>query len=281
MQSSSQDIFALASLVDRTGNEIARLRREGKRVHMIWDFDFVLAFGLSEDVFDLSGRDIAKFLEYENRLCLESLRKGPWLRLALQAGSLHQSQDIVTARAGIAGYRAMVSCIEWSPAPDFIRATYCVGQQPKRESFRAILSPLRDENDVHVFFVDDTPEVALQFDAVAEEMGMGAQTRSIVSPRLREYTRADLENHYDAVMSARGEGVVLVPHWRKGHSSFHVVPSGARRLRDIVLGNQVEVFKEGFVDRHRSALRKAHARVRPEKEASVQELYALAESALL
>ena len=138
MKSSPEEIQKAKLLVAQTEAETTYLISEGKQIHFVWDFDGVLASPLSDDIFDLTGKNLKKFFEYEMRLFLSPPRPGIWLPLAKKVGTLHVSQDIVTARSSFLAFRIIMFCM-WHGEKDpsaWMRWILQIGHQPKTENSR-------------------------------------------------------------------------------------------------------------------------------------------------
>ncbi|OGM99060.1 MAG: hypothetical protein A2817_01715 [Candidatus Yanofskybacteria bacterium RIFCSPHIGHO2_01_FULL_39_8b] len=131
MKSSSEEISKAENLVKETEEKIKSLKRQGRKVYIIWDFDFVFASGLSDDIFNLVGFNLEKYFEYEARLCWQAPESGIWISLASRVGELHQSQDIVTARSSYLAFRVMYFCMMKSLSPSWVRWMLFLGHQTK------------------------------------------------------------------------------------------------------------------------------------------------------
>lgn len=261
MKSTREEVRALDQLVRGTKDDILGLQEAGKRVHIIWDFDFVLSTGLSDDVAALTGRDLKKYFDYEERLCFNPPLANAWFRIAREVGHLHASQDIVTARSSYLAFRVMLFCLWRSRDPGFMRWILPIGHQPKGESFKIILNNLKDDPHMHVFFVDDAKKHVDLFAEVANGIGMGNRTRSILAPRVRDYTDEELKEHYDAVIGAKGDGFVAVPHWKRGEPDFIVAPQGVKQFREAVTKLPFMAYDAAMAQRRRNDIERMRMEV--------------------
>src|SRR3989338_7653134 len=217
MKSSSEEIAKAEALVEQTEGRIKELKDQGKKVHIIWDFDFVLASGLSDDVFNLVNYDLEKYFEYESRLSWSRPQPGIWLPLAEKVGKLHDSQDIVTARSGFLSFREMFFCAWFSDDPlKWARWILFIGHQAKTDSFRIIIDSFKKDGDVVIFFIDDNQKHVETFEQIALEMNLGERSFGVVSPRIRLYDKEQLELHYRSVIEAEGVGSTYVPGYPGG-----------------------------------------------------------------
>lgn len=199
-KSTLEEILAVQELVEDTETRCRELLADGKKIHFIWDVDHCLVSGRSHDVFEITGYDVQKFQRYEERQFLQILGNGPWTRFATKRGWLFDSHDIVTARAAFPALRVMAFCIARNLMP--MREMLFVGNQPKTESYRALLRDFVDKPDWHVFIVDDSPRHIADFCKVVGELNenldedLGQRFHPIHSPRIRHYTKDELRAHY-------------------------------------------------------------------------------------
>ena len=277
MKSTDQEIAEAQALVKATEARIEELVQQEKKVHIIWDFDFVLASGLSDDVFNLTGYNLEKYFEYEARLCWNSPENGIWLSLATSVGRLHHSQDIVTARSSYLAFRVMYFCLMKSSDPNWVRWMLFLGHQTKSDSFRIILESFKKTPDTHIFFIDDAKKHVDSFLATGEMLGMSERIVGIVSPQIRFYTKEELEAHYNAVMGATGDKPVIVPHYKNGYGGFTVLPNGLRGFRGEAMGITVQLHKEAVVENLKDLLEADHERMWPGQPKTIDSLYALFE----
>ena len=279
MKSSSEEIAKAEALVEQTEGRIKELKDQGKKVHIIWDFDFVLASGLSDDVFNLVNYDLEKYFEYESRLSWSRPQPGIWLPLAEKVGKLHDSQDIVTARSGFLSFRVMLFCGWCSDNPlKWARWILFIGHQAKKESFRIIIYSFKKDSDVVIFFVDDNQKHVEAFEETAREMGLGERAVGIISPRIRLYDKEQLKLHHKSVMEADGSGPTYVPGYPGGYiDGFSVMPDGIRGFRERMINEFYDVKKKGVVEKHRSTLEIAHEHFFPGVFPTLDSLYAVFE----
>lgn len=203
----------LRNLIGQTEWLVRELKKAGKSVHFIWDADHVLIDGMSHEVFEALGRDLARYREYELRQFLHLPGDGPWTDFARQKGRLHDSQHVVSARSSYGVIRIMFFCLD--RGIDMTDA-YFVGTQSKRTSYDLILSRLKPDPDMHVFCVDDTDRHVDDFEAASIAAGMEARCVGIRSPRLIPWSRENLLAHAEAVLSGpavpyRANGALILP----------------------------------------------------------------------
>lgn len=209
--STPEELQACEASVRSVREEIRHLVAAGKKVHVIWDIDHVLASGRSEDVFTYLKFVVPEYFRYEERLLTQLLEKGPWAGLAQECGKegMHASQDVVTARSSYLAMRVMFFLIE-ERIP--IRWELLVGHQPKSESYRIILKHFEKDANTHIFSIDDAKKHNDAFDLVAAEMRMQDRCRSILGPQIRRYEPEDIAYEAEGVLSASDrEPFVLRP----------------------------------------------------------------------
>ncbi len=254
----------MTELVLATRAKIEELLQQGKKVHVIWDFDGVLADSRSDDVFALSNFDLKTYFAHEERLLFESPGQGPWLLpVAHNAGIAPHfpperfSQDIVTARSSSLAIRVHIFCLAWHLT---VRWALFLGHKPKKESYSIILNSLKDDPDYFVFCVDDSAKHIEAFlDASAEE-GMKNRVSGIVSPVVRTYTEKELKEYFARVMNAAGDTPIRVRDPMDDMRGFIVLPKGIDQFREQVNGLVSKQHGEG----HYSELRSAFVRVNGE-----------------
>lgn len=279
MKSSPEEIARANELVKNTEIRIRTLVESGKRVHIIWDFDFVLASGLSDDVFNLIKFDLEKYFEYESRLSWSRPQPGIWLPLAEQVGKLHASQDIVTARSSFLAFRVMLFCAWFSDDPlKWVRWVLFIGHQAKIDSFRIIMDSFKKEDNTVIFFIDDSSKHVEAFEQVAKDMNLGERAVGIVSPRIRLYDEEQLDLHYKSVIEATGATSSYVPGYPGGYiDGFVVMPDGIRGFRKKMINDFYDVKKKGVVDKHRTVLEIEHEYIFPGTPKTLDSLYAVFE----
>src|SRR3989344_4550256 len=240
MKSTPEEIDKARKLVRKTEEEIEQLVQEGKQVHIIWDFDGVLSSSLSDDVFEICGRNLEKYFEYEARMFLSPPRSGLWLELAKKVGKLHQTQDIVTTRSSFLAFRVMTFCM-WHCGSDisrFVRWMLYIGHQSKSDSFRIILESLKENPNIFVYFIDDSSRHVETFIEASQGLGMAERTIGIVSPKIRDYDEEQLKWHYEEVMKSQGDNPVITPGTPGGYVNGHIVfPNGLGGFRELVAQN--------------------------------------------
>lgn len=276
-RSSPEDVQRVESLVRGVTERIISLRKQGKRVHVIWDFDHVLAEGRSEDVLTLC-KDLPTYFEYEERLCLEAPRPGPWLSLALRCAELGVTQDIVTARSSLLSFRVILFCLEHNLP---IRWQLFVGHQPKEASYRIIFESLQqEEGDYYAFMVDDSERNVELFRGVRQDFSPRekALSGSIVAPRIRTYNERELRLHLTRVLRATG-GPTLVRHELRGHSDFVVVPGGRKHMRGVFFRMAFRTGMEARVAAVQPVIGDEFRKRFPGLEPTTEQLYAFLEEA--
>lgn len=250
MKSSPEEIKKAYELIRQTEQKIAELVAAGMKVHLIFDFDGVLASPLSEDILELTGGNLAKYFDYETRLIISPPRPGIWLPLAKKVGSLHETQDIVTARSSFLAFRVMMFCM-WHCGDNhsqWVRWILPVGHQPKSGSFKIILDSFKSNPDVFIFFIDDTKKHVDAFHQTSADLAMTERTAGIVSPKIREYTKEQLQWHYERIMEANGENPEIVPGTPGGYSSgFLTLPNRIKGFRSMMVKNFYDAEREGAI----------------------------------
>ncbi len=254
------EVRRAAALVRMTGRRIRRLAEAGKKVHVIWDVDHVLVSGRSEDAFGLLKFDVEKYFAHEERLLLEILEDGPWLRLARACGTLFQSQDVVTARSSFLALRVTFFLVQHQLP---IRWQLFVGHQSKAESYRIILKSFEKDPDMHVFSVDDAKKHNDAFDAIAAELGMSARCHSVLAPQIRRHTQEDLEYEIAQIMRVSGAEPKIIPprvHVAGAYNRYvRVVPDARKIISDMLWNGSRQAEDRAFIDQHRAALEKLAA----------------------
>src|SRR3989338_7309485 len=152
-QSTVEEIQESTDLVLSVREKIKGLLQSGRKVHVIWDFDGVLADSRSDDVFALGGFDIRAYFAHEERLLFQTPDKGPWLMpIAHNVGT----------------------------APHFPPERFTQDLVPAR--CRIILASLKSDPDYFVFCVDDSAKHIEAFRSASAEEHMEDRTTGIVSP---------------------------------------------------------------------------------------------------
>jgi len=251
VKSTGEEIKSAHELVKRVEADIARQAAEGKRIHIIWDFDSVLSSPLSDDVFAHVNGDLEKYFDYEARMSMSPPRPGLWLPLAEKIGKLHSSQDIVTTRSSFLAFRVMVFCI-WHASSDiskWMRWILFVGHQSKGDSFRIILESFRNDADMIVYYIDDSEKHIGTFSDISRKLGMSGRTVGIVSPKIRNYSREQFEWHYQSVMGALGDDAALVPGTPGGYANGHLVlPGGLAGFRTVIAKSFLRAEQKAVID---------------------------------
>ena len=250
MKSTHEEVAGANKLVASIEEQIKALIEQGRKAHIIWDFDFVLASGVSDDVFSLAKFDLKKYFEYEARLSMSVPKPGIWLPLADQIGKLHTSQDIITARSSFLAYRVMMFCMWFGENPfEWVRWVLYIGHQSKADSFKIILDSFKKDEQFSVFFVDDNPKHIDTFNGVSQEIGMSDRTFGVVSPKIRAYDEEQLKMHYDSVMNAVGDVPTITPGYPGGvQNGFIVFPNGIKGFRKMCLDSFFTSEREGALN---------------------------------
>ncbi|MDP3646349.1 MAG: 5'-nucleotidase [bacterium] len=262
-KSSEEEIRAVDALIEKTKQDISKLLKADKKVHIIWDFDGVLADSRSDDVFSLSKFDLKVYFDHEERLLLESPEPGPWLLpLAHEAPVAPRfplgcvTQDIVTVRSSMLAFRVQLFCLQW-----YLRMRWMlfVGHQPKKEAYRIILKSLKADPDYHVFCIDDAAKHIDGFREVCAEEGMQERSCGIVSPVLRSYSKEELEVYLSRVMNAKGVPI-RVRDPSDDCRGFIVLPEGVAQFKRQIS----TLLKENSSEGHGAELRAAFVKVNGE-----------------
>lgn len=278
--SSPRELRRMAALVRLTRLRIKKLVAQGKRVHIIWDVDYVLCSGRSEDAFSLLGLDVGKYFTYEERLIAERLEAGPWLGLALSCGEsgMQASQDVVTARSSFLALRAIYFLLSWRIP---VRWQLFVGHQSKAESYRIILKSFEKDPDTHVFCVDDGKKHVDAFQSVAKELGMGERCHGVLSPQVREWNEDELGHEVEAVMAASGKEPAFMRVYNTATGAVKrmvpIVPNPLEHLRGVFGDQHSEVWKKTVVEEMRPELEKFAREVMPGRVPTDDELFMLYE----
>lgn len=233
--STSTEHQKINRIIVNTRTKIEELLQAGKKVHIIWDFDGVLASSRSDDIFALTHFDLAQYFAYEERLLCESPEPGSWLLpIAHNAGSKPRfptsrfTQDIVTARSSFLAMRVHMFCLSWNLP---MRWMLFLGHQPKQESYRIILRSLKHDASYHVFCIDDSAKHVDIFQDIAKEEGMDNRAHGIVSPVIRQYSKKELKKHFERVMSATGGVPLRVRDPSDDTKGFIVLPGGITQFK--------------------------------------------------
>lgn len=264
MKSTPEEVAAADNLARETRARIIELIEQGKKVHIIWDFDGVLADSRSDDIFALISFNLQKYFAYEERLLFECPGSGKWLLpIAHNCGAYPHfpsdkfSQDIVTARSSTLALRVHFFCLSYHLP---IRWMLFLGHQSKRDSYRIILESLKKDPDYVIFCVDDGAKHIAAFQEISKELGMEDRTFGIVSPVVREYTEAELQEHLSKVMNAKGDDPLRVRDPSDDCNGFIVLPGGFRQFQQQMVGLLETNNSKG----HHSELRQAFVRVNGE-----------------
>ena len=239
-KSTEEEIQNANNLVLDARKKMEELLQNGKKVHIIWDFDGVLSNSRSDDVFTILNQDIAKFFSYEERLLLQIPENSLWLLpIAHNRGGRGKlcfppkrfTQDIVTARSSVMAFRVHLFCLSWQLQ---MRWILFIGHQPKNESYRIIIRSLKDDPDYHVFCVDDSAKHIEAFKMISAEEGMESRTIGIVSPIIRTYTEEELKEYYIRVISADGADPIRIRDPSDDVNGFTVLPGGISQFQEQI-----------------------------------------------
>lgn len=235
MKSSEETVARAYAQIAECDALISRLVAEGKRVVLIADSDGVLTSSDSDALGRVvAGEDsLAKRFELEERLVLEPLRPGPWLRIAERAAAIKAPIYVVTARSTFANPRLLWFCLEYRIPVKWVLG---VGHQPKRGSYEIIIREHAADPDCHFVGVDDSTRHAMDFLAVAEGLGVADRAHLFQAIPVFDHTMEEYGAFYDAVMgatSALDAVPVRVPGWK---GEFLVVPSRRSGLAHIMMG---------------------------------------------
>jgi len=264
-KSAKEEIEKNKRLVADTKTAINALIKNGKKIHIIWDFDGVLADSRSDDVFKLLNCDIKKYFEYEERLLFQSPGPGQWLLpIAHNTGAgIHFppeqfTQDIVTARSSYPAMRVQIFCLSWNVPT---RWMLFLGHQPKEGSYRIILESLKPDPDTHIFCVDDSQKHIDTFNSVCAELNMESRSTGIFSPAIRAYTKTELKKHIKSVLSAKGKKPLRVRDPSDDMRGFIVLPDGIVQFREQINGAVDRQSTEGHTAELRNAFVNAYGEV--------------------
>lgn len=267
-----QEVF---NLVLSTRQKIEELLQNGKKVHIIWDFDGVLVDSRSDDIFAHIGFDLKAYFEYEERLLSQSPGMGAWLLpIAHNAGIAPHfpvdrfSQDIVTVRSSMLAMRVHIFCLEWNLP---VRWMLFLGHQSKKEAYRIILKSFKDNPEYYIFCVDDNQKHITTFDAVSLEEGMKERSFGIVSPTIRSYNKKELQEYYVRVMRVAGSKPIRVRDPSDDLKGFIVLPEGLNQFKRQIRNMMESVSNDGFREELRSVFVKkfgevGHGYFKSEKE---------------
>lgn len=264
-RSTKQEIQEVTDLVLSTREKIKELLQNGKKVHIIWDFDGVLTDSRSDDIFALSGFNLTAYFAYEERLLFDNPGAGPWLLPIAHNTGTHPhfpperfTQDIVTTRSSTLALRIHIFCFAYHMP---MRWMLFGGHQPKKEAYRIILKSLKDDPDYCVFCIDDSPKHIEAFQSASTEEGMNDRTFGIVSPVMRTYSAEELREYYDKVMGATGNAAIRVRDPSDDIKGFIVLPGGLQQFSGYINALVHERSNEGHVAELRSAFVKAYGEV--------------------
>ncbi|MDO8676709.1 MAG: 5'-nucleotidase [Candidatus Azambacteria bacterium] len=246
-KSTKKEIQNSNNLVLDTLEKIKELLQQEKKVHIIWDFDGVLADNRSEEVFTVINFNLKEYFKYEERLLSECPRRGPWLLGIAHNAPVRPnfpqeffSQDIVTARSSTLAMRVYIFCLAWQLK---VRWMLFIGHQSKKESYRIILKSLQKDPDYYVFCVDDKAKHVEDFRLVSVEEGMENRAIGIVSPVVRTYNAKELKKHFNMVMKATGNVPIRVRDPSNDLLGFIVLPKGVNQFREqinTIIGNNTD-----------------------------------------
>lgn len=236
----------------------------------------MLATGQSDDVFTITNRNLEKFFEYEERLCLDAPQATNWVDLAQASGLLHHSQDIVTARSSYLSFRVMIFCLSWGLP---MRWQLFIGHQPKKESYRIILDSFKNSPEWHIIIIDDAEKHLNSFKEAAEETNMAGGYSAILTPQIRHYTEDQLKLHYKKIMGAEGApSEILDDSMRPGMAKgvYFVLPNGRKHLKKKLLRpTDINLHKEKVVNAIREPLEKFSDDVTPNEPKTTEHLFFL------
>ena len=242
-QSTKKETQEITKLIFATRANIEELLHNGKKVHVIWDFDGVLANSRSDDVFALSNGNLKTYFAHEERLLFQSPEEGPWLLPIAHNADLKAlgfspecfTQDIITSRSSYLATRVHIFCLSWQLE---IRWMLFLGHQSKKESYRIILKSLKNDPDYSVFCVDDSVKHIETFKETATEECMQDRAFGIASPVIRNYTKKNLKEYFARVMNASGNNPIRVRDPSNDFHGFLVLPEGVnqfhRQINDLV-----------------------------------------------
>lgn len=266
-RSTEEEIHEAQSLVCATHAKIEELLQKGKKVHVIWDFDGVLADSRSDDVFALVNRDLKTYFAYEERLLMQSPGSGIWLQpIAHNVGigthfpSECFSQDIVTVRSSYLSLRMHIFCLSWHLP---VRWTLHLGHQSKEGAYRIILDSLKNYPDYHFFCIDDNAKHVEIFGKVSKELGVADRAFGVVSPIIRTYTQEELQEHFNRVMQASGDAPIRVRDSTNDIHGFIVLPGGVKQFAEKILDLVSENSSRGHDNELRAAFIKVFGEVGP------------------
>lgn len=231
-KSSAKDVKEANKMVDRLIKDVKQILKQGKRVMLLWDADFVLLSGRSHDMFLLCKHDVHVYRAYEARLLFEPLEEGVWAR-ALRAfvGLDGVRQYIVTARASDAAWRLL----SWIHSNDLkIEDTVCLGSQPKGPSYDFFIRHSCRDQD-HVFIIDDSLAHVQDGQRVAERHGLGERAHVIQAPQIRLYDQDELQHELDQVLAPfSAEHTCSARIMRNGQETQIIIePDPNMRIREM------------------------------------------------
>jgi len=263
-KSSLKEIQAAEDFVLSIRKTIETLVQQGKKVHVIWDFDGVLTDSRSDDVFQVSGYDLEAYFDYEERRIFDCPESGIWLLpIAYHCGKLHTSQDIVTARSSFLSMRVIVFCIQYNLK---MRWQLFLGHQSKTGAFQIILDSFRNDSDYHIFFVDDNQKHVDEFTRMSSEMKMSDRTHGIVAPVIRKYTKREITLHFKQVMGATGDIPLRVRDPSNEYNGFIVFPQGVEQFKTHIKHLSEKTTNEGYCEELRQVFKKVYGDTLNEEE---------------
>lgn len=248
LKSTKKEILKAQQRVFTTEQEIRNLLNDGFHVHLILDVDGVLVSSRSDDVFELLGRDLRNYFEYEERLCMQPFEPGPWLSLVKKTFEWGVTQEIVTARSGRSALRFNLFLLTWIKQWDLVGQVFSIGHQSKFESYRIMVERVGEDPHTHIFLIDDSERNIAAFNEVVEQKEhMRSRLHAVHALPVRTYTKKELEAHVRAVLSpselcepfslldeATGESLIVVPE------GFNWVQRGVSRMQKSVRHKAVQ-----------------------------------------
>lgn len=264
-KSTKEEIKEVEDLVLSTRAQITDFIQDGKKVHVIWDFDGVLVDSRSDDVFALMGYDLEAYFAHEERLLFQTPGYGPWCIPIANNGGRHPhfqqkcfTQDIVTARSSNLAIRVHMFCLSLELT---MRWMLFLGHQSKSSAYRIILDSLKEDPDCVVFCIDDGAKHIEVFQRVAKEAGMEERTFGIVSPVIRTYTHDELKEFLDRVMGVSDTVPIRVRDPSNDMSGFIVLPGGFEQFRSHMNTFVGEIHSDGNYFELRRVFERVHGKV--------------------
>jgi len=216
---------------------IHELRRAGKEVVCIFDFDAVLGAIDSDAVFRMHGGGydaVLKYLRFEARLAFQPIRPGPWMPAVEECKKLGCHIYIATARGDFLSVRAQQFVLRHEIQP---LEMLCVGTQSKRGSYAWFMGRHRDNLGCHFILVDDSARHVEDFRALTAELGIAERCHVFHAIPVFEHTEEEYRVLYDTVMSATSSsGLDAVNVEVLGFGELLVVPdehAGLKRIQEV------------------------------------------------